>query len=143
MCLAVLAVTLLLGTGPISVDQLAILGDSGSQVVILGHLLLAVTGLALVENLLRNTPSPRLWNVKHLCLGAAALFAFDFFLYSDALLLRHLDIEVFLARGVTNLVVVPLFLVHAARNRQGGPKIAVSRQFAFRSTPLSEPDFTC
>ncbi len=104
------------------------------MIVLIGHLALAVAELVLVENLFRNSSEVRRWAVKYLCFGAGALFAYDFFLYSDSLLFRHLDIGLFMARGAASLFVLPLFGLYAARNRKSGPQIAVSRQFAFHST---------
>src|SRR5581483_10044488 len=93
-------------------------------------------GLALVENLLRNSAQPSAWNIKYLCFGAGALFAYDFFLYSDALLFRRLDLSLFLARGVTNLLVAPLLVVFTMRSRLAGPQLTVSRQFVFHTATL-------
>ena len=129
----------------ISIAALAILfggvsspeGASDAQMVaIIGHLALAITGLALVENLYRNSSPARRWSVKYLCFGAGAMFAYDFFFYSDTLLFRHLDVGLFLARGIANLLVLPLLGLYAVRNRKGGPQIAVSRQFVFHSTTI-------
>src|SRR5579862_2836238 len=55
---------LAMGTG-LELVRLLVLG---------GHLALALLGLALVENLFRNSPPMRLWRIKHLCLGMFALF---------------------------------------------------------------------
>ena len=114
------------------------LEGSGSLSLILigGRLVLAITGLALVENLFRNSPQPRRWRIKYLCFGAGALFAYDFFLYADAVLFRSVSADLFAARGVTNLLIVPLFMVYATRDRKAGPEIDVSRNFIFRSATL-------
>ena len=44
---------------------------------------LAVAGMALVENLWRNTPAERRWHIKFLCLAIGGLFAYDLFLSLD------------------------------------------------------------
>src|ERR1700722_10675459 len=100
-------------------------------ILIGGELALAIIGLGLVENLFRNSPRDRYWSIKYLCLGVRALFAYDFYLYADALLFRHLDGDLYVARGITNLLVVPFLAVYANRERSAGPQIAVSRRFAF------------
>jgi putative PEP-CTERM system histidine kinase len=110
--------------------------DLRSTMVIAGHLALALFGLALIENLFRNSPQERYWSIKHLCLGAGALFAYDFFLYSDALLFRHIELNLYLARGVTSAIVIPLFAIYAVRNREAGPQLAISRRLAFHSATL-------
>ena len=89
---------------------------------------LALAGLILIENLFRNSPRSRDWNIKYLCLGVGALFAYDFFLYADAVLFRRLSPDLFLARGATNMSVLPFLVVYAARNRKAGPTIVVSRR---------------
>jgi putative PEP-CTERM system histidine kinase len=108
--------------------------DLSRQIFFVGHLGLALIGLAIVENLFRNSPKARGWTVKYLCFGAGGIFAYDFFLYADAFLFHHLDLSFFLARGLPTLAVGPLFAIYAKRNRQAGPQISLSRQFAFYST---------
>jgi putative PEP-CTERM system histidine kinase len=129
MCVAVL--TVLFGNAPGMIDA----GLEGI-VVTLGHLGLAVLGLALVENLFRNSPQARYWSIKYLCFGAGALFAYDFFLYSDALLFHRLNQDLFLARGTTSVFVLPLLAVYAARNRRAGPEIKVSRRMVVHTATL-------
>ena len=104
--------------------------------IIVSHIALALAGLALIENLFRNTPPDQYWKIKYLCFGAGGLFAYDFFLYSDDLLFRRLNADLFFARGITNALVVPLLALHAVRNRKSGPKITVSHRLAFHSATL-------
>ena len=108
----------------------------GRLAVIVCHIALALAGLALIENLFRNTPPNRYWKIKYLCFGAGALFAYDFFLYSDDLLFRRLNADLFFARGITNTLLVPLLALHAVRNRKTGPQITVSHRLAFHSATL-------
>ena len=113
--------------------------DAGSTVQLLataGHLSIALAGLALVENLFRNSPAARYWNIKFLCFGAGAFFAYDFFLYSDAFLFRRLNLDLLMARGITTLLLMPLLLVYAARNRTATPQITISRRLAFHSATV-------
>jgi putative PEP-CTERM system histidine kinase len=95
---------------------------------------LAVAGLALIEQIFRNTPWQHRWGVKFLCLSIGSLFAFDFFLFADALLFRRLDTDIWLARGAANALAVPLLAVAVARNPQWSFDIFVSRKFVFHST---------
>lgn len=104
-----------------------------SRILIGGRLVLSIIGLVLVENLFRNSPQSRRWRIKYLCFGVGALFAYDFFLYADAVLFHFITADVFAARGITNLLVVPLFVVYTARDRKAGPEVDVSRNFVFRS----------
>lgn len=100
------------------------------------RLLIAIVGLMLVENLYRNAPSDRRWAVKFLVLALAGLFTYDLFLYSSAALLRYRDPDWDAARGLINVLVVPLIAVTAARSRSWGLRIHVSRQIAFYSATL-------
>lgn len=99
-------------------------------------LTLALLGLVLVEQIFRNTPLESRWSIKYLCLGLGGLFAYDFYLYSDALLLKNMDAEIWGARGYINAIVVPLIAVSAARNPQWSLDVFVSRSFVFHSSAM-------
>jgi putative PEP-CTERM system histidine kinase len=112
----------------------------GPNSILTGYLALAIFGLALTENLLRNVPTDARWNIKYLCFGAGAIFGYDFFLYSQALLLRQIDADLFTARGVTNALAVSLLAVSVlrskSRGRQPRREIVVSHSFVFHSAAL-------
>ncbi len=110
--------------------------DGGQGWVIIGHIALALLGLALVEQLYRNAAETQRWSIKHICLGLGGLFAFDFYLYSDALLFKAIDIGIWNARGMVNALIVPLIAVSAARNPQWSLNIAVSRGVVFHTATL-------
>lgn len=101
-----------------------------------GHVLLAVAGLGLVEQVLRNTPAEQRWAIKFLSMGVGGMFAYDFFLYSDALLFKHIDAHLWDARGAITALAVPLIAVSAARNPQWSLDVAVSRGFVFHTAAL-------
>jgi len=103
---------------------------------IIGHLALAVVGLVLVEQLFRNTRVESRWAIKYLCLGVGGLFAYDFFLYADALLFKRIDLDLWHARGLINALVVPLIAVSAARNPEWSLDVFVSRRMAFHSAAV-------
>jgi putative PEP-CTERM system histidine kinase len=128
---AVAAVTLIFGNMPLESDAGVL-----RVTVIGGHLALALLGIALIENLFRNSPPSRYWTIKHLCLGLGALFTYDFFFYSDALLFRRMNIDLFLARGAIDFLASPLLAIAAARGRKEGPEIAVTRRAVMQSATL-------
>ena len=130
-CVAVAAVTALASEATAYVGP-----ELSKQVIFAGNLLLALVGLGLVENVLRNASRAQNWSVKYLCIGAGGLFAYDFYLYSDALLFHHLSPDLFIARGAADLLVAPLLAVFVVRNRQIGPQIAVSKRFVFHSATI-------
>ncbi|MEZ0237824.1 MAG: XrtA/PEP-CTERM system histidine kinase PrsK [Methylophilaceae bacterium] len=103
---------------------------------IVGRVAMAVIGMILVEQLYRNTPPQERWGIKYLCLGIGGMFAYDFYLYSDAMLFRQLNPEIWAARGVVNALIVPLVAIAAARNPRWSLGISVSRRILFHSAAL-------
>lgn len=110
--------------------------DGGPAGIIIGHIALSLLGLALVEQLYRNAADTQRWAIKHICLGLGGLFAFDFYLYSDALLFKAIDPGIWNARGIINALIVPLIAVSAARNPQWSLDISVSRGVVFHTATL-------
>lgn len=110
---------------------------SRSQGPIIGHLLLALIGMALVEQLFRNTRPSGRWSVKYLFLGVGAIFAYDFFLYSDALLFKQIDYGLWTARGFVNAIVVPMLAISAARNPAWSLDVFISRRVVFHTVTLA------
>ncbi|MDC8756837.1 XrtA/PEP-CTERM system histidine kinase PrsK [Janthinobacterium fluminis] len=104
--------------------------------LIVSRLLLAVLGMLLVEQWYRNTPAPQRWGVKFACLGIGGLFAYDFYLYSDGLLFRAINDDIWAARGIVNALTAPLLALSAARNPAWELGLAMSRQMMFRSAAL-------
>lgn len=103
---------------------------------IFGRVALAVIGMLMVEQLYRNAPSRERWGIKFACMGIGGLFAYDFYLYSDAMLFRGLNVEIWIARGAINALTVPLIGLSAARNRKWSLGISVSRRAMFHSVAL-------
>lgn len=137
--LAVLALTLII---VLPLQYLLPAGQDGLYSdLFLARLLLQLTasvvGLVLVEQVFRNTPWQHRWGIKFLCLGVGGLFAFDFFLYADALLFQRLDLDLWAARGAVSALSAPLIGVAAARNPQWSFDLFVSRKVVFHSTALS------
>lgn len=103
---------------------------------LVGQLLFAVLGMALVEQLFRNTPIEQRWGIKYLCFGLGALFVFDFYLYADALLFHRLDASIWSARGYVATMAVPLIGITAARNPDWSLQVFLSRRMVLHSTTL-------
>ncbi len=96
----------------------------------------SIVGLVLIEQLMRRIPEHARWGFKPLCIGLGGVFAFDLFLYAEAFLFSRIDADVWLARGVAHVLLIPFVAVSAARNREWSFDIAVSRQVVFHSTAL-------
>ncbi|RMD78560.1 MAG: PEP-CTERM system histidine kinase PrsK, partial [Gammaproteobacteria bacterium] len=109
----------------------------GLDLRLVGFLALAVLGLVAVEQLYRNTAPERRWGIKFLCLGVGGLFAYDFFLYADAVLFQRLDPHLWDARGLVDALAAPLLAVAAARNPQWSLDVFVSRRMVFHGVALT------
>ncbi len=98
--------------------------------------LLAVAGLVLVEQVYRDTPAERRWEIKFLCLGLGGLFAFDLFLFADLVLFLDRGPAAWEARGVVNALVVPLLAVSVSRHQVWADGPGPSRRLFFHSAAL-------
>ncbi len=103
---------------------------------ILSRLGLSLIGMVLVEQLYRNVHPQQKWAIKFLCLALFGMFVCDFFLYSEALLFRRVNEEIWAARGVINVLVVPLLGIATSRNHKWSLDIFVSRNMLFHSTAI-------
>jgi len=100
-------------------------------------LVLAVLGMLMVEQVYRGARQNARWGIKFACLGIGALFAYDFFLYSDALLFHRLDADIWAARGVINALTAPLLALALARSPAWEPQFQLSRQVMLGSVALA------
>ena len=100
------------------------------------HLLLAVIGIVLIEQLYRNTRPEQRWVIKFLCLGLGGMYVYDFYMYSDGLLYKRIDLTLWHARGFVDALVVPLIGVAIIRDPLWSPEIFISRKVVFHTTTL-------
>lgn len=98
--------------------------------------LFSIIGLMIVEQLYRNTPKSNQWSINYLCISAGAIFIYDFFVFSNVLLTVTIDYEFWSARGIVNVLIIPILVVAAVRNPALAPNLHISRQFVFHSTTL-------
>jgi putative PEP-CTERM system histidine kinase len=101
-----------------------------------GHIFLALAGMAMIEQLFRNITQDYRRNLKYLFIGAGGIFAFDFYMYANALLFMSVDRELWEARGFVNLLSVPLLAIAAARNKDWSTNIFVSRDIVLHVTAI-------
>jgi putative PEP-CTERM system histidine kinase len=97
---------------------------------------LAVAGLLLVENLYRNTEQKRLWNVAPLCIAIGGFFAYQLFLYANALLTGHVNPLFAEARLAATALSAPFLALTLARNRDWRIDIHISRRVVFHTFTL-------
>ncbi len=103
--------------------------DGKAKVV--GQIALSLLGLCLVEQIWRNSVSFGRSSVKYTCIGIATIFAFDFFMYADALLFGQISDSFWNARGAVNALVVPLFAVNMINTRRQPVEFQLSRNAVF------------
>jgi putative PEP-CTERM system histidine kinase len=109
----------------------------GQDLRLFAHVVFAIIGLMLVEQLYRNATLDLNWTIKFLCLGLGALFTVDFIVYSKSLLFAQLDFLLWDSRGFINALIVPLLAfsierLHTNKNLRFTP----SRKVVFHTTVL-------
>lgn len=109
--------------------------------VLIGHLLVSIGGIVIVEQLYRNTAEEHRWALKYLWIGVGGMFAYDFYLYSDAFLFQRINSELWNARGFIHAMVVPLIAVAIKREMrwslgEDSIDIFLSRRMVFHTTTL-------
>ena len=110
--------------------------EAAGRLLVATQLAWGVLGLLLVEQVLRNQAEPTRWAAKPLCLGLGFVFAYDIYLYSQALMFGAFDIDVLGARGLVHALAVPLLLVASRRHAQWLERVQVSKTAAFYSASL-------
>ena len=98
---------------------------------------MAIAGLVLVEQVFRNTPPQRRWQIKFLSLGLGGMFAFDLFLFADLVLFQTLDSPTWQARGFVNALIVPLIAISVGRSLPQRDTPVVSRHLLFHTASLT------
>ena len=122
--------------GPLAARNGFIPGALTRDLVLMVWVALAIFGLLMIEQLYRNSSVGQRWAIKYLCLGIGGIFAYDFYMFADALLFKHLDQQLWAARGAANGIAVPLIAISIARNPSWSLRIHVSRQVVFHSVTL-------
>lgn len=102
----------------------------------LAALAIAVLGLVIVEQMLRNATGDARWNAKPVCLGLGAIFVFDLFISSQAALFQHFDGDAISVRALVHAAAVPLLYVASRRHADWLGKLHVSRAAVFHSATL-------
>ena len=97
---------------------------------------LSIAGMTLIEQIFRNSSAGQRWAAKFLCLGVGCVFAYDFFMYSDALLFKRISLNLWEARGIVNGMAAPLIAIAIARNPKYELDIHVSRHVVFHTATI-------
>jgi len=99
-------------------------------------LAVAVLGLMLVEQMLRNSSGDARWSTKPVCLGLGAIFVFDLFISSQAALFQRFDSDSVSVRALVHAAAVPLLYLASRRHADWLGKLHVSRAAVFHSATL-------
>ncbi|HCA36466.1 MAG TPA: PEP-CTERM system histidine kinase PrsK, partial [Gammaproteobacteria bacterium] len=118
------------------IENFTDLALASGKIKLLGQIGLSLLGLSLVEQIWRNSPSFGRSSIKYMCIGAGTIFAFDFFMYSDALLFGHVADSFWNARGFVNALLTPLFAVNVINTRRQPVDFHLSRSAVFHGGTL-------
>lgn len=113
----------------------------GMDIRILFHVILAIIGLTLVEQLYRNSPSYHRWSVKFIFLGLGGVFVLDFVLYSKALLFAEIDPLMWNVRGIVNTLIIPMLGIAIFRIKNQTKRFHLSRKMIFHTVALTVTGF--
>ncbi len=108
----------------------------GRDIRLFAHLSFAIIGLMLLEQLYRSAHRDHRWAIKYLCLGLAAMFAFDFIIYSKSLLFGQLDFVLWNSRGLINALCAPLLAISFGRIQDDTQQVTISRTVVVHTTVL-------
>jgi putative PEP-CTERM system histidine kinase len=131
---AVVLLILLIST--IIIEHFGGVDVSTGKVKLIGQIGLSLLGLSLVEQIWRNSPSFGRSSIKYICIGAATILAFDFFMYADALLFGQVADSFWNARGFANALLTPLFAVNVINTRKQPVDFQLSRSAVFHAGSL-------
>jgi putative PEP-CTERM system histidine kinase len=100
------------------------------------RLAFTVCGLVLIEAVVRQARAPVLWRVRYLGLGVGAIFVYELFVWSDALLFWRVDAALVAARAGVSLIAVPLVGAAAARNPHWSTELRLARRAVVHGAAL-------
>ena len=116
-------------------------GISGIQlvsthIILILQLAISIVGILLLEQVWRNGNSFRRDGIKYFTIAIGSIFAYDFFMYTDAMLFKELSTPLWETRGIINALVVPFIALTIVNSHKQPVGIHVSRQMMFHSTTL-------
>ena len=115
------------------------LGDSFLRVrgLPMTSMALSILGLVLIEQVFRNVDPDSRWSVKPVSAALAGSFAFDLYMYSQAVIFGSVDADAQSIRGAVHALMAPLLFVSTSRlGIDWASRLRVSRSAAFHSATL-------
>ena len=134
--IALAAISAILFLLPAVLAYFSIWVDALQDIVFMVWIGIAIIVLVLLEQIFRTAIAGERWSIKYLCFGLGALFAFDFFMYAQALLFRAMDSQLWQARGLVSALATPLIAIGIARNTDWKQQLQLSRQVVFHTVTL-------
>jgi len=111
-------------------------GALAGNLLVMGSIATSLYALVGVEQLYRNARPSQQNGLKFLCLGLAAMFSYDIFLYSNAVIDGEIRSGFWAARGFVVALTVPFLVIAVRRVPISGRGIFASRQIVFYTTTL-------
>jgi len=108
---------------------------TGRTLLIL-NVLISLVGILLLEQIWRNSALFSRAGIKYLSLAVATILAYDFVMYSDALLFSNLSGSLWDSRGAVNALATPLIAATIINKKDKALGIHISRQMVFHTTTL-------
>ncbi|ROR94851.1 putative PEP-CTERM system histidine kinase [Sinobacterium caligoides] len=99
------------------------------------NIVFSILSLILIEQLYKNLKNADRHSFKFFCLGLAALFTYELYLYTHTLIFQSLPLDSWQARGGV-YALVGLFLLLTLSNRST-PQLTLSRKMVFYTTSLT------
>ncbi|MFM8356444.1 MAG: hypothetical protein ACKOBM_16300, partial [Gammaproteobacteria bacterium] len=106
---------------------------AGSHTV---QLLLAVAGLVLLEQMIRNVREEQRWRTRYIEIALGGLFFFQFVFHASAVLFPAEQRYLVTAQPIMFLLLTPLLAVGIRRAAAAPMAVSLSREFVFRSGVL-------
>lgn len=106
------------------------------RLIPMSSMALTIVGLVLIEQVFRNISQDSRWGVKPLSVGLAGAFAFDLYMYSQAVVFGQVDADSYSIRGLIYALTVPLLFVSTTRVSGWTSQLRISRTAAFHSATL-------
>jgi len=106
------------------------------QILVMGSIATSLYALVGIEQLYRNARPSQQNGLKFLCLGLAGVFAYDVFLYSNAVVDGQIRTMFWGARGFVVALCVPLIAISVSRIASWKRGIFASRKIVFYTTTL-------
>lgn len=134
------ALLLVVDLFPLQIQKIVGFGQQ-TEIRLVGHSLLAILGLLATEQLISNTKVEHRWSWKFLFLGLLALFGYDLFLYTHAVLFGALDPVLWQSRGFVFALAMLMLIPYIRRTHFSSREIFISQDLVLHTVTLVATGF--